>query len=279
MSSTDSQALQDSLHELTRAIQLLDETLAQFKPVPELSAAQNKLHAEIDSAALAARLLNQRLDLLEAMVGLSAMLTASLEIDEVADEVLDAVVQITGAERAYLMLYDEKRELTLRAARNWDQQDLAEAEIGLSRSVIDAALQSREPILTTNAQADQRFQEKASVLNQKLRSIICVPLTVGEVTAGVLYADNRHRVDAFRASLLPLLGTFGTQAAIAIINAHRFRRSRAEAEALARQMKAVSVHVDRSVVQEMVAEITGADYFDELAAAAGKLRQRARGEK
>ena len=182
-------------------------------------------------------------------------------------------VSLIGAERAYLMLYNEDRELEVRAARNWDQESLTETDIGLSYSVIDAALEEGQPIVTTNAQADERFSGQ-SIVVQKLRSIICVPLMLGGMTVGVLYADNRYRKAVFEPDVAPLLAAFGTQAAIAIVNAHTFERVSERLDRARQVMQELRIDIDMDTVEQRVDEITGTSYFQELTNAAKEMRRR-----
>src|SRR5438874_470452 len=100
-----------------------------------------------------------RLQQLQKLVDTSALLTSSLELDRVLEEVMDTINNLTGAERAYLMLRQPNQsELTISAARNWDGENLDKTEVNYSRSIVNKVYEQGEPILTTNAQMDGRFQ-------------------------------------------------------------------------------------------------------------------------
>ena len=81
---------------------------------------------------------------------------------------------------------------------------------------------SCEPILTTNAQEDPRFESQLSVAAYQLRSILCAPLKIKQDLIGVIYVDNRARSGMFRDSDLELISAFANQAAVAIDNADLF---------------------------------------------------------
>src|SRR6185295_2625979 len=102
----------------------------------------------------------RQLDQLNELVRTSALITSSLELDTVLEEVLDTVNKLTGAERAYLMLYDEQSGLQIKTARNWDRQTIGEDEAHFSNSIVEAAMKDGLPIITTNAQTDERFSQK-----------------------------------------------------------------------------------------------------------------------
>src|SRR5262249_17738338 len=146
---------------------------------------------------------------LQNLVRVSASVKSSLQLDQVLQQVVDDVIALTGAERVYLMLRDaESGELKPCIACNLENRTIPDSEIALIRSVIDAAVEKGEPIVPTNAQDDDRFHSKTSVVNQGLRSIVCIPLLVDGDALGVLYADNRSTFGAFSPDLIPLLSAF-----------------------------------------------------------------------
>ena len=83
-------------------------------------------------------------------------------------------------------------------------------------------IETGEPIITTNAQQDQRFVGQESIVALNLRSILCVPLKVKNELIGVIYADNRIRSGIFAEAERDLLVDFSNQAAVAIDNARLF---------------------------------------------------------
>ncbi|HVO42271.1 MAG TPA: GAF domain-containing SpoIIE family protein phosphatase [Aggregatilineales bacterium] len=183
----------------------------------------------------------KQLDLLQSLVRSSALITSSLQLDQVLEQVLDAVISLTGAERAYLMLPDpETGELLLRSQRNWDQ-GVAEQDVQISRSVVTRSLVSMEPTITTNALDDERFQNAQSIVRQGLRSILCLPMTLDGRLIGILYADNRIQQGIFSQDILPLLLAFGTQAAIAI------EKARLHQEEIQRQRLEEEMNVGRRI--------------------------------
>ncbi len=159
---------------------------------------------------------------LAALYEVSRVIGSSLDLNEVLTQVMDAIIQLTGAERGFLMLIDEEGELEVKAARNMARETLDEDEFAISRSVIRTVAETGQPVLTTNATTDPRFSGKASVVTHNLRSIQCVPLRARGEIIGVIYVDNRVRAGAFSADDLELLAAFATQAAMAIENARLF---------------------------------------------------------
>src|SRR5690242_18851908 len=56
----------------------------------------------------------------EALYEVSRILGSSLKLQTVLDQVMDAVIQLTKAERGFLMLRDDDGNLAVQAARNFD---------------------------------------------------------------------------------------------------------------------------------------------------------------
>src|SRR5262245_11224932 len=113
--------------QLTRVADLLKKRGILFSNEfsPTVNAIRENLRISVKSAQNATR----KLDQLQMLVDTSTILTSSLELDRVLEQVLDSVIRLTGAERVYLMLQDAKSgELAIRAARNWDKENVDKDE-------------------------------------------------------------------------------------------------------------------------------------------------------
>ena len=163
-----------------------------------------------------------RLTQLQALAEISSVVNSSLDLTTVLNEVMDTIIKLTGAERGFLMLKNEKGILDFRIARNVDRETLQASAFEISRTIMERVAQSGEPVVTTNAQEDPRFGKQESVVAFNLRSILCVPLKVKGVITGVIYADNRIRAGIFNEHDRDILAAFSNQAAVAIENARLF---------------------------------------------------------
>ena len=117
------------------------------------------LYGRLDKAEKQTQAVGHQLEQLEELMRTFILITSSLELDRVLEEVMDTVIKLTGAERAYLMLTDkDTNELNLAVARNWDKENIGDSEAVFSRSIVNQAFKEGQAVLTTNAQADDRFQ-------------------------------------------------------------------------------------------------------------------------
>jgi signal transduction histidine kinase len=161
---------------------------------------------------------------LAALYRVSRALGTTLDLDQVLNQVMDAVIGLTGAERGFLVLLDvETSKWRLRAARNISQKTLRQMEI--SRTVLNAVIESDQGFVTTDAQSDPRFSGRESVVFYALRSIMCAPLRSRGKMIGAIYVDNRAQAGIFTESDLEMLNAFAVQAAIAIENARLYTQT------------------------------------------------------
>jgi signal transduction histidine kinase len=158
----------------------------------------------------------------EALYNVSRLLGSSLDLQTVLDQVMDAIIQLSGAERGFLMLRDDDGGLTVKAARNLDQQTLTNENFKYSRTVTNQVLDSGKPILTTNAAEDPRFAGQQSIISQSIRSIMATPLRARGNVIGVVYVDSSILAGLFKQDDLNALDAFSGQAAVALDNALLF---------------------------------------------------------
>jgi signal transduction histidine kinase len=158
----------------------------------------------------------------EALYNVSRLIGSSLDLQTVLDQVIDAIISLTGAERGFLMLRDDDGGLAVKVARNFDQQTLSAADASFSRTIVNQVLDSGKPIVTTNAAEDPRFAQKASIVMQALRSVMATPLRARGSVMGVAYVDNKVVAGLFTEGDLAALDTLVGQAAVAIDNALLF---------------------------------------------------------
>lgn len=171
---------------------------------------------------------------LAALYALSAQLGMTLDLPLLLNQVMDALVQLTSAERAFVVLVDPLGGgLETVVARSVDQETIGDALPQFSHTIVEHVIKKGEPVLTGDAQEDERFATGESVGSLSLRSIMCAPLRARGQVIGAVIVDNRMKVGAFTREDLQLLIAFGTQAAIAIENARLFQQTD---EALARRV-------------------------------------------
>jgi adenylate cyclase len=195
--------------------------------LPRLQDSLNKLVADLDAQT-------RRHDQLMALYDVSQVVNSTLDLEELLNLVMDLIIEVTRAERGFLMLMDEGTgDLAFKVARNMDRETITGPAFEISRSIVNQVSEKGIPVLTTNAQDDPRFRSQASVVSYSLRSILCVPLTVKDKVTGVIHVDNRIKTGLFSEEDRDLLVAFANQAAIAIENARLFENVRQKMDEIA----------------------------------------------
>jgi GAF domain-containing protein len=262
---------------LNRLFQILTQN--GFQISVDVAGMTRSIQQRLEKAQRQGKNITEQIGQLQELMRTFALMTSSLRLEQVLEEVMDTVIKLTGAERAYLMLREKQSdELRIRAARNWDRETITDTESSFSSSIINSAMEQQIPILTTNAQDDTRFQSAQSVMSNKLRSILCIPLILRGESVGVLYTDNRLSQDIFKHDKIPLLTAFGTQAAIAIENARLFGQVKADLDKALTELQTLQIQIDHSKVNEQVQDITETDYFRNLKSQAQNLRRSGQSE-
>lgn len=189
----------------------------------------------------------------QALYSVSRLLGSSLDLQVVLDQVMDAIIHLTAAERGFLMLRDDDGGLTVKAARNLDQKTLTSDNFKFSRTVVNQVLDTGRPILTTNAAEDPRFSGQASIIGQALRSIMATPLRARGEVIGVVYVDNRMMAGLFNEDDLAALDTFAGQAAVALDNARLFGETDQQLQARVEQLTQLR-RIDRMLNETLDAD-------------------------
>jgi len=240
LSNSDTSQAQQELNKLRQIIdQLSDAVALQHRAIAGTSPGNmvqsyNSMlrlltQSNLTMEALARGLLTQEKERqqLRAMQEVGAVINSSLHQAEVLNMVMDSIIELTGAERGFLMLRDgDSSELEPKVARNINRETLDGSSFEISRSIVESVAETGEPVVTTNAQADPRFAGQESIISYNLRSILCVALKIKESIIGVIYADNRIVSGIFVDTDRDLLSAFANQAAVAIENTRLFDQIR-----------------------------------------------------
>ena len=248
-------SVDQQIDELVKIFEEIQKYLKTYRPafIPE------QIYNAVDEMSRELPVLRKQINTLEgewrnlrSLAQISQVVNSSLELDKVLQMVMDTIIQMTGAERGFLMMHrDDYGEMAVRVARNWEQESINPNELTISQTVIQRVITDGQAVLTTDALEDPRFGNQDSVVLHNLRSILCVPLLVKRQLSGVIYADNRVRAGLFTRRHLELLTGFANQAGVAIENARLFdsvRTALTEATALKTLMDNVFTSIPSGVL-------------------------------
>jgi transcriptional regulator with GAF, ATPase, and Fis domain len=155
---------------------------------------------------------------LETLVRFSERLLAATDSARLLDELLDALVEVTGADKGFLILLDAG-ERTVRAARNVARETIEATVENVSDSILQQVVETRRPIVVGDALHDAHWSESSSVVNLKLCSVMCAPLMQKGEVFGVIYLGNDRIVSLFDERSLEILTVFASQASLLLQHA------------------------------------------------------------
>jgi transcriptional regulator with GAF, ATPase, and Fis domain len=158
------------------------------------------------------------LDAFQKLNEFSARLMQKHDLSELLNELMDSVVEITNADKGFLILCEDD-VLDIKVARNLKQENIADAVTQLSDSIIAKVVKERVPVIISDAMNDEEFSSSKSVMKLKLSSVICVPLLERGKLLGLIYVGNDSVVDLFHAETMRALNVFAAQASLIVSNA------------------------------------------------------------
>jgi len=158
------------------------------------------------------------LDAYRKLFEFSAKLSHHRDLTELLETLIDLVIEITNADKAFLILM-EGDTLDVKVARNVKRENIADAVSQLSDSIVAKVVQTRQPVIISDAMTDTEFRSAKSVMQLRLTSVICVPLLDRGRLLGLIYVGNDSVVDLFQEQTMNVLTVFASQASLIIANA------------------------------------------------------------
>src|SRR5882757_8472406 len=181
-----------------------------------------------------------RLSKLDQLLAATALLHSQLPLDEVLGMMLDHAISVMDADRGVLLEADHKGALQVRLARRSGGLRLPPESIAPSQTAIQLAVRKQVAVITEDlAQADLDLQAAQSIVAQRLRAVVVIPLYAmsrantdqsmvnikrGDFL-GVLYLDSR-RPAAFSNLDRQILDALAADAASILDNARLVERER-----------------------------------------------------
>jgi sigma-B regulation protein RsbU (phosphoserine phosphatase) len=209
-------------------------------------------------------------------------------LDEVLTLVMDSALEVTKAERGFMMLANSEGELEFKIARGRGRTTLSGTSFTTSEKIPREVFRTGQSRTVGDLMEGDLAGQHDRTIAVGIRHVLCVPLLVSPMSAasapssivqktiGVLYLDGREKStmlsDATRASL----EAFATQAALAIDSARLYAES-AEKARLDRDLR-IAADIQRALLPEpafdagmadlaaasIPCRTVGGDFFDYL---------------
>lgn len=202
--------------------------------------------------------INRDLQNLKTLIDITRAINSSRELDELLEKILEGALQVTGAERAMVLLAHGGGEPRLAAWRLKGRRGQPDGRPRLSDSIAREVLRRGLSISVKDAQTHQDFRDRQSIATLGLNTILCVPMKIQDRTIGVLYMDHRGVVENLALSDFQVVESLAATAAIAIENVRLV-----EAKVQSQRLSAVG-QMASSLIHDMRGPMTSLQGFAEL---------------
>jgi transcriptional regulator with GAF, ATPase, and Fis domain len=215
-----------------------------------------ELLSKLDDPELRSELLDLR-----KLQAVAKQLSSEHDIERQLPFIVDAAIELAGAERGFLILTGRSGEgaagaphaddeaIAFRSARNLERAEIERPDRKVSNTIAREALATGAPVTTPDAQADQRYRGAGSVAEQKLRSVCAVPLRVRGKVTGVLYLDHRYKGGVFTPRAVRTLEALADQAAQVLETSRLLRELKQKSEELARERERLASQVESQTLE------------------------------
>src|SRR5271165_4408324 len=185
---------------------------------------------------------------MKALIDAGSELSGHMPLSELFDKIMKLSIDAVGAARGVLMTL-ENDKLIVRAAKGEGLQ--------ISSQVRDRVIQEKRSVLVRDAQLDEAFADRQSIVQQQIRSMLAVPLQTDTRVIGLIYLDSPHFVHEFTEDDLNLLTVMANIAAIRIEHARLAEVEQAE-KMLASELQQAA-EIQRRLLPEKAPVLPGVD--------------------
>jgi pSer/pThr/pTyr-binding forkhead associated (FHA) protein len=203
-------------------------TLLNGEPINEVTLKENDL-INIGSFELLFQLvrtdqvnkeMERNLTKLKSVLEFTKSINANKVVDSILDEIMNALMSVTQADRGFLLLKNESGGLDLQRSQNISADEFRAEKFQISRTAIQKAVEMRSPVVLSNAQDDSSFVNQTSIRDLGIKTLACIPIpAISDEIIGLLYADSVKSEFEFTYVDVEILESLASNAGIAIENA------------------------------------------------------------
>ena len=162
----------------------------------------------------------------QSVIKSSVAISKEIKIEKLLEKIISIVIENAGAERGVLLLKDQNDELYIEA-----ENDVSDSSLNILKkisindynkipiSLVNYVERVQTDIILYEAFEDETFGNDEYIKNNKIKSIICMPILKQNETIGVIYLENNLVAGAFTVERLQTISVLCSQAAISIDNA------------------------------------------------------------
>lgn len=160
------------------------------------------------------------------------LISGEMNLENLLTGLMNLVAENAGAERAFLLVH-ENRKLVLKASV---EKSLNEVNVlqnlpfesldSISHSVINYVIRGGETLVLDDATERQPFANDPYIINNEVKSIVCVPLRHGGESFAYLYLENKQINGAFTRERIEIIQVMAAQTTISLQNTMLFEQTK-----------------------------------------------------
>lgn len=149
-------------------------------------------------------------------LSLQKQLDPAAGLEPLLRQLLQSVLDLSGAERGLVLLTRGDNELELTSTISVGEDELVDPSFAGSAGALEQALKEGRPVVFSDVRGDADLGSRPSVVAGGIRALICLPLMVMGQTIGVVYADSREPGSHFTELDVEILRALASHASLAI---------------------------------------------------------------
>lgn len=196
---------------------------------------------------------------LSTVIKASQTLSSEIDLNSLLQTTMKFSIENAGAQRGFLIIVNEdNKNLYIEAEGESDREYRVVGSIPvenntyLSSTIVNYVNRTGENVVLDNAWKEGSFTNDPYIKNNKIKSLLCTPVTYKGKTSGILYLENNITTNVFTPDRIELLRILSSQAAISVENArlliHRENKAKLEKEI------EMAERIQRSLLPENIPE-------------------------
>lgn len=193
--------LQEEAGTIIREVNDLNDIIAHYEAKEDAASALEQSQLKVTK-------------IMSSLVEMAKALLQVKTVEGITQKVMDIVFEHLPADRGFLMLENDRKELKPRVVKH--RHGGGADQIQISKTIATKVFREGVAILTTDAQIDPRFSAGESIRFLGIKSAMCVPLSNNKKTIGLIYLDSPTSAAVFDQIDLDMLSAMGNFAAVGI---------------------------------------------------------------
>ena len=181
---------------------------------------------------------------LELIHEVSTTLMQSLDINEIAEKIMDSILSCLKRIDSAAILLFERETGQLKEIIVKSNEDREEVVFNYSRTIVNRVIREGKAVMMSDTSKEERDDLSDSIEMMRVKSIMCVPLIFKSEVRGAIYVHSITVPYGFRKDDLLLLTGLSTPATVALENALLYSKSKGIEEALRRSEQKYQVLVE-----------------------------------